>query len=615
MLVALIVPLLAACGGDDDEETPAAATGTSATGGASPTTGSAGSTATTAATTTGGASPTAGAAATPTTATAATAASTSATSPTQATGGNRIPGGDPLMGKTIEEAENEGGTLIEGSPADLRTVNPIIVNDVPSSNFLALIFEGLVEENPDTLEPTGVLATEWEISEDNLTWTFYLREGVMWHDGEPFTANDVKFTYDLHMNPESTSSYTGDLTGKIASVDVVDDMTIAFTLTAPFADFAIDSAGYPIIAEHIWGDTPAADVATDSGSTGADPSRVVGTGPFKFQEWLQTDHATAVRNDDYWGGAPHLDEYIVRIFADQTAAMQSLKTGEIDWLSEIPGPNVPEFEGTDVEIITYPTLAFTFYGANLDIEKTPLFQDVVVRQAMMYALDREGINETVRGGYGEVAVGTMPTLSWAYNPEGIEEPLRYDFDPDLANQMLDEAGWTKNADGVREKDGLVLEFDMHYDSGDPQQTATAAIMQENWNAIGLAMTPIGEPFQQLVERIAGTFDYEVFLVGFFWGASPDQGPMFDCDSYAGGFNIVKYCNPEVDALLDEARAEPDQAKRIELYTEYQNTLLADIPMGVMIFPQGITGLNTRVHNVFANNVNERFNPETWWVEE
>ena len=517
------------------------------------------------------------------------------------------------MGVEIEAAANQGGTLIEGTAADLQTVNPIIANDAPTANFLSLIFESLVELHPETLEPVGALAESWEVSEDGLTWTFFLRDGVNWHDGEAFSAEDVKFTYELHMDEASNSSYGGDLLAKIAAIEVVDPLTVAFTLPQPYADFAADVAVYSIVPEHIWAGVAPADVINDPGSTGEDPGRVVGTGPFIFNEWVANDYASATANADYWAGTPHLDEFIYKVVPDSSAAVQQLRTGEIDWFTTVPGSSVQELEDADVTISVADTLSFTFYGYNLDPEQTPLFQEPAVRQALLYALDREAMVEALQEGYATVAVGTMPTLSWAYNPEAIDLP--YPYDPDLARKLLDEAGWVAGPDGVREKDGERLAFTMHADAGNPNSAAYLTAIQEFWAQVGVEMTPQLEPFPALVERISVTYDYDTFLIGLGWGAPPDQSAMFACDSYGAGFNVMRYCNEEVDALLAEALAEPDQATRIELYTEYQNLLLEDLPAAILSFPQSIDGYSARVHNLYPNSINARFNAETWWVEE
>ncbi|HMM43006.1 MAG TPA: ABC transporter substrate-binding protein, partial [Thermomicrobiales bacterium] len=298
MLIALVMPLIVACGGGDEDATATTETTTATQPAAASSPTEAEATATEAEV---AASPTEEAAASPTTASPVASPST---------GAGRVEGGDLTFGQTLEPVGSEGGTLIEGSISDISTVMPIVTDDDASGDFGSLIFESLIAINPFTLEPVGLLAEAWESNETLDVWTLYLRDGVTWHDGEPFTANDVKFTYELHMNPDSGSSYTSDISSKIKSVDVIDDLTVQFTLNQPLVDFLADLGVYNIVAQHIWGDTPAADVKQDGGATGQDPARVVGTGPFMFKEWITGDHATAVRNDNYWNGAPALDEYI-----------------------------------------------------------------------------------------------------------------------------------------------------------------------------------------------------------------------------------------------------------------------------------------------------------------
>ncbi|MDQ3548507.1 MAG: ABC transporter substrate-binding protein, partial [Chloroflexota bacterium] len=436
-----------------------------------------------------------------------------------------------LFGIENEEGE-QGGTLIEGSFSDISTLLPIISSDTASSDFMAAIFESLVTVDPNTLQPVGLLAESWEQNEDATVFTFNLREGVAWSDGEPFTANDVLFTYEMYMNEATGSPRVSDFTAKIESMEVVDDMTITFNLVDPYVDFAVDIMIYGIIAEHIWADVDPATMGQDDGATGLDPSRVVGTGPFLFQEWLIEDHATAVRNDNYWNGAPYLDEYIFKVVPDQAAGVAQLQTGEIDFFGGVPESSLAEFEGSeDVDIVDFPTLSFTFYGLNLDTTKTTLFQDVELRQALLYALDREAMIESIRFGYGEVAVGTMPVLSWAYQPDQIENT--YPYDPELAMQLMDEAGWVVGADGIREKDGQRLAFTMYTNAGNLVRESYLTVLQEYWAEVGVEMTPQLEPFPALVERITQTFDFEAYLIGFNWGVAPDQSTLWSCDATAG----------------------------------------------------------------------------------
>lgn len=185
----------------------------------------------------------------------------------------------------------------------------------------------------------------------------------------------------------------------------------------------------------------------------------------------------------------------------------------------------------------------------------------------------------------------------------------------MSRQLLDEAGWLEGSDGIREKDGEKLAFLMYGISSSEATVQTLQAYQEFWREIGVDMTPTPEPFQSLVSRITETFDFEAFIVGFGWGPTPDQSSMWTCDSYGVGFNVVKYCNPEVDEVLSAALSELDRDARIQLYADFQNLLLGDLPMAVTDFPQGIAGVSTRVHNFFPSSQNSRFNPEAWWVDQ
>jgi peptide/nickel transport system substrate-binding protein len=613
MLIALVMPILAACGDDDDDDadtTPVATTSTDSGAGTTPTAAEEEEEEPTEAETE--ASPTeadAEAEASP------TEADAEATEPADGGEGTGvIDGGDLTMGQTLDEVENEGGTFIEGSISDISTLMPVVTDDDASGDFQSTMFESLITADPFTLEPVGSLAEAWESNEDQSVWTIYLRDGITWHDGEPFTADDVKITYDLHMNEATGSSYTADLTSKIESVEVVDDLTVQFNLTGTLVDFPLDVGVYGIVAEHIWGELDPALIKEDGGATGEDPSRVVGTGPFMFDSWTVGDNAKSVRYDDYWQGAPALDEYIYKVVPDQAAGTAQLKTGEIDMLQGVSQSEVASFEGTDVTVIPADRLSFTFYGTNLDPEKTPLFQDAEVRQALLYALDREAMVDEIAYGFGIPAVGTMPPLSWAYNPDGIE--MDYPYDPEMAVSLLEEAGWTDtNGNGVVDKDGLEMSFTMYTNAGNNVREQYLVTIQEYWREIGVEMTPQLEDFGALVDRITETFDFEVVLLGFGWSATPDQSAMWHTDSYGGGFNFVKYSNEEVDALLEEANAEADQETRIELYTQMQNILMEELPMAILDFPQLPTGVNNRVHNVFPSDINLYWNLHTWWVEE
>ena len=465
--------------------------------------------------------------------------------------------------------------------------------------------------SPQDASPQGDLAAKFDISSDGITYTFNLHDGINWQDGQPFSSADVKFTYDLHMNPDSGSPRTSELTERIDTFEAPDDKTIVVKLKSPNAAFLVSNMTYDLVPQHILKDVDPKALAQDSFSTGQ-KGRTIGTGPFMFDEWVKDDHITLVKNPNYWEGEPNLDKYIYKVVPDQNVVAQQLKTGELDY-GQIQEASVKEMSSrNDVNVVQYDTFGFTFYAYQLDPAKTTLFQDKEVRQALMYALDRKAMIEAIRYGIGTVAVGTMPVPSWAYNPDGITN--KYPYDAKKANDLLDSAGWAKGSDGVRAKNGTKLAFDMYTNSGNKVREQYLTVMQQQWKQIGVDMTPKLEEWNAFLNRITGTKDFAIFLVGFSWGTDPDQTTMWSTDSYKGGFNMNKYSNPKVDDLLKQGLATTDLAKRKDIYTQMQNILMDDIPSAITDFPKGIYVVNKRVHNLFPNDIDFVFDAHQWWVD-
>ena len=313
-----------------------------------------------------------------------------------------------------------------------------------------MIYETLVGGDLRTGQPApNQLADYWDIAPDGKTYTFHLNQNAKWHDGTDFTADDVQFSFDALANPDTGSVYTGSFVDAVESWRVIDDHTFEVVSKEPIFTFIYDIiyATY-IVPKHIWENVPYTEWRTDPGATGTDPARVVGTGPFKFQEWNQGVSVTLVRNDDYYGKVPYLDGYSLNLWPDQTAVVNALLNGELDAAGLEPS-DIAAVEGTPgIAVVHYPTRGFTYYEFNLDPEVTTKWQDQRVRQAMLYALDRDSIVNDILLGYAEVAQGTQPVISYAYAPDQIT--TKYTYDPEKAKALLAEAGWTdSDGDGDR----------------------------------------------------------------------------------------------------------------------------------------------------------------------
>lgn len=503
------------------------------------------------------------------------------------------------------EASTPGGIFIDSSTADIQTVQPFLVEEANTAGVVGLMYEGLTGSDVRTGQPapTG-LADYWEIGPDNRTYTFHLNKDAKWHDGVDFTAEDVQFSADALANPDSGSVYTGSFVDTVESWRVVDEDTFEIIAKEPVFTFLYDIQPLAIVPKHIWENTPLLEWRTDPGATGTDPARVIGTGPFKFQEWRQGESVSLVRNDDYYGKVPYLDGYTLLVWPDQTAAVNALLAGEID-ATGLESADVAALEGTPgISITKFPARGFLYYEFNLDPEVTTKWQDERVRQALMYALDRESIANDILLGHAEVAQGTQPRVSYAYSPEEIA--TKYTFDPEKAKSLLAEAGWTDtDGDGILDKDGEAMSFELLYPGGLGEWEQIAAYAQDAWREIGVDASPRALEFPALIEATTTNPTFDIAFYRFGWDASFLQDAMFGCDQYQVGFNDMKYCNPELDVINDEAKRTFDEAARRELLIQASNIVNDEQPVAVLVFEDG---------HVAYRDVLQNYKPGTWGVD-
>ena len=527
------------------------------------------------------------------------------------------PGEPPAQGQSIplpydlEEPGTPGGQLIIGETAEPDSANPMIASASNLAGVFANVFEGLTQIDPTNGSAMPLLANSWEISDDGLVYSFTIQEGVTWHDGTPFTAQDAKFTYDLIFDEASASPRHGSWTGAVESVELVDDSNLTITLIRPNAPFLTTQGVQGIIPMHIMQDVPPAELAQHSFSTG-EQGVTIGTGPFMFEEWVSNDYILFAKYEDYWQGAPYLDTFVHRVVPSPAVIGQQLRTGEID-IAYLQPPDLESMQAEEsLTVVTYDSARTVWYGYQLDPERSTLFQEKEVRQALFYALDRPPMVEVLEFGLAQVAVGMMTPISWAFDPDAVE--LHYEHDLDLANQMLDDAGWVMGDDGVREKDGQRLSFTMHTFSGDDLLEQYLVVMQQQWAEVGAEMTPQFEESNAFISRITSTHDFDMFLFNNSMGSDPDQSIYWTCGAYESGFNMTRYCNEQVDMLAEQGLAATSNEDRQEIYTELQNIMVDELPVAFMIFQQRIMAVNNRVHNYFPNALRTWVGQHKWWVD-
>ncbi len=516
-----------------------------------------------------------------------------------------------------EEPGSTGGQVIMINTGDIQTLNPNIASDIASSHihyqtFSRLCFDSAIDgsQRPD-------LADSWDVSDDGLVYTFHLNPDARFHDGEPVTAEDVVFSFDSVLDETSLSVRRSDLLQVVDSYRAVDDHTFEMTAKDTFATTLIKSAKLvAIVPKHIWEPIPFADWGSAPGSTGSDPAQVVGSGPFKFSEWVENDHVSIVRNDDYFVPemVPTIDTFTLRVTPEASSALQTLITGETD-IAEVPTPQVETLQegNPELTITAYDTTKFSYLGFNMDPERSPLFVDIPVRQAMMHALDRELVAEEILMGYSIRADGTQTPLSSAYDPS--QTTTIYDYDPDKARQLLDEAGWVEGDDGVREKDGERFSFELLFQQGQQSYEQMVTYFQQAWGEIGIEMNPVEQPITTLLDS-ANARTFQALLLDFVWFVDGDQGSLFRCDALPpNGFNQVGYCNEEFDRLNDEQLLELDVDRRNQLLIDQSNIANDEVAIGMLFFDQAIVANQPRLHNYRPNGYGLLASMPFVWVEE
>lgn len=498
----------------------------------------------------------------------------------------------------MSEAAKTGGTVLLAQPGDISTVNGLLTNDTSTQLITGAIFESLIGISPLDGRPVPGLADSWDVAEDGLTYTFHLNQQAKWHDGVDFTAEDVAFSFDAALDPNTGFPYRSIVDDAVASYKVIDENTFQMQAQEKLVTFLYEGPGaIAIMPKHIWADVPAASWSLDGGSTGQDPARVIGTGPFEFKEWVQGDHVSIVRNDDYYDKVPYIDGLTLRVLPDSDASVLALKQGEVDIMEFVPPAQMAPVQATaGLAVDVYDFFQFTYYAFNLDPEQTDLFQDQRVRQALFYALDRDSITRNIFFGYGEAAMGTQPPISPAYAPDRMVPA--YAFDPEKAKSLLTEAGWTLN-DGTMEKDGQKFEFEFLYAGGEPVVDQIVTYMKEAWEAIGVKMKVTSLNGAALIDRLQSG-DFEIALLAVSLSPDGNQTALFSCEAANSGLNFSHYCSEQWDQLDQQQRVEFDANTRTDLLIQQSATVWADQPVGPLRFGVARTGYSTRLQNFYPN---------------
>jgi len=480
-----------------------------------------------------------------------------------------------FVGSRPEQNINQ---LVQSSIGDASFLNPVLAQDSASSDINSLVFNGLIKYDRNLRGFVGELAESWEIRpgpEPEIT--FHLRKGVLWHDGRPFTAEDVKFTYDKVMDGKTNTVRRSDYE-LVKKAEVLDPHTFRVTYQQPFSP-GLGTWGMGILPKHL---LEKEDINTTSFNR-----KPIGTGPFRFVEWVTDEKIVVEANPDYFEGRPHLDRIIYRIIPETSLSEMELLTKGIDYYGVLPHQYRRMNEIAFLKTYSQSAFAYTYIGYNL---KNPLFQDKRVRQAFTNAINREEIVQYVLYGFGTVISGPFPSHLWYYNPD--VKPFLYD--PRKARQLLSEAGWEDtDGDGILDKEGKPFRFKLITNSGNDIRRDVGVLVQRQLRELGIDVTFETYEWSIFLKNFINAKHFDACILGWSLSPDPDDYMIWHSSQIEKGFNFISYINPEADRLWEEGRREYDLEKRRKIYWRIHELLAEDQPYTFLFSPLGISALQRK----------------------
>jgi len=499
-------------------------------------------------------------------------------------GSGLAPFGSALAGQ--ENSPVQGGTFVTLGHQEVASLSPEATG--PTVQWVAITqIHNALYELDHNYELVPVLAESYEPSEDGLTYTFKLRSGVKFHNGDDFTSADVKYTYDWIMDEANASTQAANFE-LVESVETPDDLTVVVTLTEPDVTFMVNVGQTFILPSKYH-----AEIGEEEYS-----AKPVGTGPFKLLEWNAQQRTVLEAFEDHFRGRPNFDRFQLDVVPEAAGRLAALESGQADnsiWALNaednqllIDSGNFTVFETMNVATNHFP------------VNNThPVLSDKAVRKAMMHAIDRQALADDIFRGQAVIATSNLsPAIEKYYNPDVVT----YDYNPDTARQLLEEAGWVEGEDGIREKDGQKLSFTCVTITGDTQRRPEAEIAQQQLREVGMDMQLQEATVDTILEAmVAGEMDMSLF--NWTYGGNNGDPDARDTLMTGGANNFSNFSNERVDELLRLGVTEQDEEKRIEIYREIQEIVADEVPFifllvftGFSFYSNSIKGLPDSVLN-------------------
>lgn len=510
------------------------------------------------------------------------------------------------------EVPAAGGSFVEGVLGYSERINPILAPSMVPGNpvdqdLSALIFDGLT-----TLDESGqvspALALEWNASQDGTVYEFRLREDVLWHDGAPFTAADVAFSVQAMQDPNFQGDPSLGELWRSVTVEQLDSHAVRFTLDEPFPSF-LQYTSIGLLPAHLLGNVPAAELPSHAFST----KNPVGTGMFMVES-LSPDRVVLATNRDYWRSQPYIEGIEFWFYADWDGLLEDYEHDELSGFHPSKLQDLPALVGMPtLNLYSAQSTGLGLVYLNLQRESLPFLQQQEVRQALLYALDRQSLVDQVMGGQGLVADSPILPTTWAYN----STVRQYGYDPERAIGLLDASGWLdSNGDFIRDKDGVELAFTL-LTSDDETMVQLAEEIARHWRAVGVDAAIRSVSGDAAIDFVR-TRDFDAALVEVELTADPDPYPLWHSTQIEAGQNFSGFASDEADQVMEEARLSADPEQRVELYQVFQQIFAEEVPSLLIYYPMYTYAVDEQVRDVQLSpllHTSNRFrNIQAWYVQ-
>jgi len=547
------------------------------------------------------------------------------------------PAGPATSTSAPQEKPVQGGRVIEGSFSDIRTVQPVLVTDVPSGVITGLIYGGMITADPQSGEAKPDMA-KFEVAKDGKSYTFEVDAKINWSDGKPVIAEDwltglkavAKSKKTVRQSSfqniigfkDFTDGKAPDIAG--VKIDSANPKKWTVSLDKVECDGIFALSGYTIPA-HVFGKYVTAASKDEIDTAPENDNPTVFSGPFKFKEWRKGDQVILTRNETYWQGAPHVDEYVYKVVADATVLAAQLKTGELNF-GGIEPKDLADLERQEaLNISKTSQLGYTYIGWRTNSPTVPAFADKRVRQALAYGLNMDEVIKAVLFGEGKKQVAHHVPVQWAYpDPKDLNQ---YAYDPAKAESLLKDAGYAKGADGIYAKDGKKISFTIRTNSGNKTRETLAQVASEQYKKIGIEAKTQFEAFQGLVTQLTqGHASIEAVIIGWSLGTSIDPHGIWHSsvipDPAASppktGFGFTGYKTDALDKAIIDGRSPADGdcslATRKKHYATFNKLLNEEQPYNFGFAATVLTATQKSMQNFKPGSFSTRWNIHEWWFK-